>query len=319
MKYLLWLRYTFFGVMLVLGSTLITQAQGAGNGPATNSSYYGGAVRPSNTDEAPARGQAAVDLRQKQDAQCTRCHDESWNKPILAIYQTKHGTSADGRTPACTACHGESKAHLAGGSGDVRPNPDVVFGSKLSAQGHYEPSAAQDESCLNCHKSGMRIRWPGSQHQSNDVRCASCHTIHNPADKVLVKTQQTEVCFTCHKEQRAQIKQISTHPIDVGKVVCSDCHTPHGSPGPKLLVKNSVNETCFTCHADKRGPFLCQECHMGPHNSKTPAGGNVAGPNPATPATAAPNWSTQAMGRGCMNCHAMVHGSNSPAGAYLHR
>jgi DmsE family decaheme c-type cytochrome len=166
---------------------------------------------------------------------------------------------------------------------------------------------------------------------------------------------QTEVCFTCHKEQRADTHKISTHPIDAGKVICSDCHNPHGSAGPKLLKKATVTETCYTCHAEKRGPFLwehqpatedctnchtphgsnitpllksrpvflCQECHDGPHNSKSPAGNNaVAFPAgqltaAATPAPAYP--STQSAARGCMNCHAMVHGSNSPAGAFLHR
>ena len=82
------------------------------------------------------------------------------------------------------------------------------------------------------------------------TRCTSAK------DPVLTKATQPEVCFACHKEQRAQTHRVSTHPIDAGKMACSDCHNPHGSTGPKLLVKNNVNETCYTCHAEKRGPFL---------------------------------------------------------------
>ena len=107
------------------------------------------------------------------------------------------------------------------------------------------------------------------------MACVSCHEIHAAHDKVRDRKTQTEVCFTCHKEQRADTHKISTHPIDAGKVVCSDCHNPHGSAGPKLLKKNTVTETCFTCHAEKRGPFLwehqpvtedCTNCHT-PHGS----------------------------------------------------
>ena len=43
----------------------------------------------------------AVAVRQQQDAVCTRCHDDTEAKPILAIYQTRHGKHGDGRTPTC--------------------------------------------------------------------------------------------------------------------------------------------------------------------------------------------------------------------------
>ncbi len=68
----------------------------------------------------------------------------------------------------------------------------------------------------------------------------------------------------------------SSHmPMREGKIVCTDCHNPHGSYSEKLLRANSVNENCYTCHAEKRGPFLwehapvrenCLNCHD-PHGS----------------------------------------------------
>ena len=292
-----------------------------------------------------------AEQRLKSDAVCTKCHDEAENKPILAIYQTPHGVTGDARTPSCQSCHGESKNHLAGNvDGKGRPAPDVVFGTKRTTAG-YAPtgSRTQSESCLTCHKAGLRAHWPGSQHQINDVACASCHSAHVAKDPVLVKAAQPTVCFTCHKEQRAQTKQISSHPIDAGKMSCSDCHNPHGSAAPKLLAKNTVTETCFTCHAEKRGPFLwehqpvnedcthchtphgsnitpllksrppflCDECHDGPHNSQAPYGTAVAGIQGGG-AVKGGNPNSNAVGRACMNCHVMIHGSNSPAGAFLH-
>lgn len=289
----------------------------------------------------PAAGPAS------KDAACTRCHDESEPTPILSLYQTKHGVRGDSRAPNCQTCHGESEKHLKGDPKvKGRAAPDIIF-----KKGTFEVSDDKDRSnqCLSCHKGTKRANWDGGQHQANNVACNDCHTVHQPKDKLLSKKTQTEVCFTCHQEQRAQSKKISTHPIDAGKVVCSDCHNPHGSPGPKLLKKNTVTETCFTCHAEKRGPYLwehqpvtedcsnchsphgsnifpllksrapylCQECHDGPHNSKTPYGTLTAGMQAAPGSTVPPT--ENAANRGCLNCHSLVHGSNHPAGALLHR
>src|SRR5215216_5963138 len=57
-------------------------------------------------DNAPRK-----DLVLKGDAKCTRCHDQGEEYPVLAIGATRHGTQADGRTPTCTSCHGESERH----------------------------------------------------------------------------------------------------------------------------------------------------------------------------------------------------------------
>ncbi len=68
----------------------------------------------------------------------------------------------------------------------------------------------------------------------------------------------------------------SSHmPVREGKVVCTDCHNPHGSFSEALLKTATINEVCYQCHAEKRGPFLwehppvrenCLNCHD-PHGS----------------------------------------------------
>lgn len=289
---------------------------------------------------------AQVQDRAKKDAVCTRCHDESEITPVLSIYQTKHGVKGDPRTPSCQSCHGESEKHLMGDPNvKGRAAPDVVFKKGVYAASDEKVRAGQ---CLTCHKGSGRTRWDGGQHDTNGLACNDCHKNHQPADKVLSKKTQTEVCFACHKEQRADSHKISTHPIDAKKVVCSDCHNPHGAAGPKLLKKNTVTETCFTCHAEKRGPFLfehqpvtedctnchtphgsnitpllksrapfmCQECHDGTHASQTAVGTAAAGRQAGFTGATLSNNTT---GRACMNCHVQVHGSNSPAGGYLQR
>lgn len=292
---------------------------------------------------SPKAAQAQAGL--KKDAVCTGCHDESETAPVLSIYQTKHGLRGDSRAPNCQSCHGESEKHLKGDPKvKGRAAPDFVF-----KKGAYPASEEKDRAgqCLTCHKDAKRANWDGGQHQNNGVACNDCHKVHQAADKLLSKKTQTEVCFSCHKEQRADSHKISSHPLGAGKIGCSDCHNPHGSTGPKLLKKNTVTETCYQCHAEKRGPFLfehqpvsedcanchtphgsnispllksrppflCQECHDGTHASATPAGPNSAG----KPAGLSIAPSKNLVGRACMNCHSLVHGSNSPAGGYLQR
>ena len=230
-----------------------------------------GAAGLAQAADAPKGG----DPMREADKVCTRCHDENDNKAVLSIYQTRHGVKADARTPGCQGCHGPSDSHVRNPGGSAkRPSPDFVFDPK-----HGSPAEAQNGQCLTCHNTGLRTLWHGSEHETRDVACSNCHESHAPRDRVLAKTTQPEVCYTCHQAIRAQTHRVSRHPILEGKVSCSDCHNPHGSPtAQKLLVKNTVNETCFTCHAEKRGPFLwehpsasddCMNCHT-PHGSTNP-------------------------------------------------
>jgi DmsE family decaheme c-type cytochrome len=264
---------------------------------------------------APALAQQAAQALEA-DKVCTICHNENWRTPVLSIYQSRHGVKADARAPGCQNCHGDSAAHR---TDPVGTSPDVVFGANSKRLSSAE---ARNTSCLNCHESSVlpRTNWTGSQHETRGVACSNCHDIHTPNMKVLSKATQAEVCFDCHKAQRAQTHRISTHPLAVTgigsppKMACSDCHNPHGSTGPTLLIKNSVNETCYTCHAEKRGPFLwehapavddctnchtphgstnmallkarppwlCQECHSGDHGAALRSGSNLPGGNLTT-------------------------------------
>ena len=281
------------------------------------------------------------------DRVCTKCHDETEAKPVLSIYKTAHGVKADTRTPGCQSCHGPSEAHVKNPEGaSTRPTVDVDF-----RHGSKTPAELQAKTCLGCHENGQRTQWMGSEHQRSNMPCTSCHEIHTESDRVLNKVTQPEVCFTCHKTQRAQIHEISTHPILAGKMACSDCHNPHGSNGPKLMIKNSVNETCYMCHADRRGPFLwehypvtedctnchtphgsnsspllkaripwlCQECHTSDHSGGLNSGANLPNGTATTingllpPGAQVPRAQTNA--RACLGCHSMIHGSNNPAGA----
>lgn len=266
-------------------------------------------------------------------ALCVTCHDE---EDLPDMSRSAHGFSADKRAPDCISCHGPSPTHAKKPAGVAeRPHPDRMF-TKNSTTPANERSAA----CLTCHnKDAKRALWGGSQHDAADIACNSCHRIHANSDKVLSKATQTDFCYTCHKEQRAQMNKPSHHPVPEGKMSCSDCHNPHGSAGPKLVKRDSINDTCYTCHAAKRGPFvhphepvdedcsnchnahgttvaamlkarpplLCQQCHT-PHAQT--GNGPIFGQS--TGDTRAQNSVTIWQGRSCQNCHTQVHGSNNP-------
>ncbi|MBL8521753.1 MAG: DmsE family decaheme c-type cytochrome [Betaproteobacteria bacterium] len=299
-------------------------------------------AQPDAHAQAPAPG--VLVAGQSGDQVCLRCHGVNEGKPILSIHRTRHGVAAQ---PGCQACHGSSRPHVqhksaeAGAPQIPRPAPDFNFsGPERSAP------EIQSRTCLNCHSGGKRLHWRGSAHPGHDVTCASCHTIHQPADPVLNRETQRETCFKCHQTQRAETHALSTHGAAAGKVACADCHNVHGGIGPKLLNEPTANDVCFTCHAGLRGPFLwehppagddCMHCHV-PHGSNTPpllkarppwlCQGCHAGSVHTTPALSgralAPgaggtNPSAQLLGRACLNCHSAIHGSNHPSGARFTR
>jgi DmsE family decaheme c-type cytochrome len=233
-------------------------------------------------------------------------------------------------------CHGASKAHLAPAVGGKRADPDIMFGGPTAS-----PVSKQNETCQGCHETSTRIHWKGSRHETENLSCTSCHSLHTQSDPIMNNVTQTDVCVTCHKGRRAELLRPSTHPMREGEMSCSDCHAPHGGTGPKLLVKDTINETCYTCHAEKRGPFLwehapvredcslchkshgsvnaallksrqpwlCQQCHMAAQHPSTAYSGT------GLPGATKPSGAQQLLGKSCANCHPQVHGTNHPSGA----
>jgi DmsE family decaheme c-type cytochrome len=298
-------------------------AQGANNGGGTKSRAETGETKP-----------------------CVECHEG-----FYGIAKTRHGVKGDSRTPQaqgksitgdpadamCGSCHGDLTEH------NKKPRTPglvpVTFGKK-------SPAAPQNEACLTCHQSGARIHWQGSKHQQTQQPCASCHRLHAPKDPVLVAETQASVCFDCHKDRRAELHRISTHPTKNGFFSCSACHAAHGSTAQRAsLQKNTVNETCYTCHAQMRGPFLwehrpaqddCTNCHN-PHGTniapmlkvrqpylcqqchQTTGANHSATAYSSTALNPSNTISQRVLGNSCANCHNKVHGSNHPAGARLQR
>ncbi len=238
---------------------------------------------------------------------------------------------------SCEKCHGAGSLHAAAAGDRSNPGFSTI---RLPAE---LKTAEGSKTCLQCHEGGNRVHWEGSVHESRDVGCASCHSVHAGRKELLGADTVMDTCLKCHQNMRAEIRKMSHHPIVEGKITCTDCHNPHGTVGPKLLVGNSVNDTCFKCHAEKRGPmlwehrpvaedctichtphgsnhnkltkqrlpYLCQQCHT---NSRHP--GTIYAVNPTSVGANDPtiNLSSRTLYRACINCHQQIHGSNHPSG-----
>ena len=265
---------------------------------------------------------------------CEECHEDK----VAGMRLNVHGQADDGRSPfasdGCETCHGPGSTHF-----------DVEGNCIISLRGHFGESVEQRNGiCLACHDRDM-LHWQGSSHESEDLACTGCHEIHAES-AVMNRGTQAEVCYRCHQDIRAQTYRMSTHPIREGKVVCSDCHNPHGSAGPGALTELGINDTCYICHAEKRGPFLwehypatedCTLCHTAHGSNHAPllirqapqmcqqCHEEIRGQGSRHVRRfldfydADPNRSRFIVGESCMNCHSQVHGSNHPSGANLLR
>ena len=178
--------------------------------------------------------------------------------------------------------------------------------------------SSRGELCLKCHNGAPTMAWHSAIHFQNGVQCTDCHDPH-PRTKVpqfvsiddhyqvkrpkrlMMSVQEPEACYKCHPKIYGLNALPYHHPIKEGKIVCSDCHDPHGQYLDNLR-EETVNLVCYRCHAEKQGPFAfehppvterCTICHE-PH-------GTVAKDLLRKPVTFL-----------CLQCHA-GHGNNSHA------
>ena len=292
---------------------------------------------------------------------CISCHDDQnrrFKNTVMGKAFAKPHT-ADEKL-GCESCHGPGKAHVdAGGGKDTIP---IRYGKDTRTS-----VEEQNHSCVQCHKRGNRMFWAGSPHESRGMRCVDCHNVKQQLTKSMageaflseplkdtggLLKPETELCLSCHQMRRAQLQRSSHMPFREGKVTCTSCHNPHGSPNPAQLKQATVNENCYSCHAERRGPFLwahppvtencdtcheahgstnpqllktriprlCQECHNEfSHGGQYPLGTVLS----STSGTSGgqPVWSSgnKTLNRGCANCHSKIHGTNAPSGTFFLR
>ena len=289
------------------------------------------ALAPLAAQQPPGPGYAS-------DARCQICHPDKWdNFPRNAHFKIIVSPQPVPATFGCESCHGPGAAHA--------EKADIT---KINRIGGRPPGQVLD-TCLRCHsKDFPRSNIRRSAHSTHDVACTNCHSIHSStAPKyLLARTQQRDLCYSCHLDIRAQFEMPFRHRVNEGAIQCTDCHNPHGSFNPTWrgalrprLVADSFgnDQSCLKCHTDKRGPFVyehapvriegCEACHT-PHGStnarllKRPAmftlclechtgvaGFGKTGFGDPAPVTSFHRLE-QPQFQNCTTCHARIHGSN---------
>jgi DmsE family decaheme c-type cytochrome len=277
---------------------------------------------------------------------CLTCHEDQKK----GYHGTPHSRAGNPRTPGakngCESCHGPGQAHVdADGDKTKIKNPKTLT-----------PREASD-TCLSCHNRSGHTDWSGGKHDSRNMSCLTCHSVHAPkAESGQLKTAGvTETCVQCHAKEVNKVHKSSHMPVGAQygkKMECTTCHNPHGSQNVKMLKEgSSITEACASCHAEKRGPFLwehapvrenclqchdphgsnhekllvskqpylCQRCHL---NTRHPGTlydlRNTLAGAPVAPSGGV-GLSNRAVEHACKNCHQNVHGGNAPSGPYLGR
>jgi DmsE family decaheme c-type cytochrome len=271
-------------------------------------------------------------------AVCRTCHADLYTP----FYRNPHFKSiASGKeapeNTGCESCHGPGKAHVeAGGGADTIPR----------AFSRLAPTQVLD-TCLRCHSQTLsRANIRRSEHTQEEVVCTNCHSIHkSTTPKFLLAKKQSELCYTCHANVRAQFSMPFKHRVNEGFMQCTDCHNPHGSNAPTWRMADRPHNTeqaqaneepCLKCHIDKRGPFVfehpsvridgCETCHN-PHGSvnakllKRPViftmclechtGIGKFGPLGGIPQPSSTHNLADPRYQNCTTCHVRIHGSNS--------
>jgi DmsE family decaheme c-type cytochrome len=249
---------------------------------------------------------------------CKSCHQKIFDQgfessPHAALLRDgKHG---------CEDCHGAGGAHVDGGGDKSK----IIVFSTLS------PSEASRR-CMRCHQASLETSsFSESVHLSQGVGCLSCHSPHQSKQQFLLIRQQTELCYGCHAQQKAEFARPYRHRVDVGLIQCSDCHNPHGTFNQRQLrTADGGMEICTKCHTEKMGPFSfehmpvkqegCSGCHT-PHGSTNPRQLRVSqinilclqchSPIANRDTPEAPSFHNQAAKyQACTLCHTQIHGSN---------
>src|SRR3954468_21611848 len=300
----------------------------ASTGPRQNSAPQVKAPEAATATATPVSGYVGEDT-------CLTCHEDQKK----GYHGSPHARAANPRTPAakngCESCHSPGQAHVDGGGDKTKiTNPKTLT-----------PREASDL-CLTCHNRSGHSDWAGGKHDSRNVGCVSCHSVHQPKSetKQLKTASIEETCVQCHRTQVNKVHRSSHMPVgnlNGNKMACTTCHNPHGAQNVKMLREgNSINEACATCHAEKRGPFLwehqvtregCTTCHdaHGSNNERMLVAKepmlcqrcHVSSRHPATiyDQTQVNTRSNRVIGRSCTQCHSQVHGSNHPSGNFFLR
>jgi DmsE family decaheme c-type cytochrome len=204
--------------------------------------------------------------------------------------------------PSNLAQRGASTSGFVGSQACKTCHPDVW--SKFFKNPHFKSIASGKETpehtgCEGCH-------GPGQAHIEAHGGKASIIAFSQLEPKKI-----QDNCLRCHSQTLARAN-IRTSAHTENNVVCTSCHSIHGSQTPKFLLAKVQSELCYQCHADVRSQFSmpfkhrvnegvinCSDCHN-PHGTFAQTWG--------TPTRSAMVKQVEGSEEACLKCHAEKRG-----------
>ena len=297
---------------------------------------------------------------------CTDCHNPHPAVSPRVSENLKQGITDEVPRPmsvpetlACIRCHEPMKQlveiadpHQVGGTNNFQCTTCHDPHGKIR-------ETTRQELCLTCHKGSPTTAWHSSVHNLQGIKCTDCHDPHPNShvqrnldirhtnirrpERRPMAVNDPDTCYKCHPQMVAQSQLPSHHPIFEGKMVCGDCHDPHGQ-ALRLLKEPTVNLVCYRCHMEVQGPFVyehppvtqdCTICHE-PHGTVEKAllrqsttflclrchSGHRTGPafhdQKLLPDIGTNPGLQKAFFSDCTQCHSQIHGSDVPSPSRSH-
>jgi predicted CXXCH cytochrome family protein len=226
----------------------------------------------------------------------------------------------------CGSCHQEQTREL-----NIIPSVEQLRAKAPQvSKGKYLHKPLREGKCIDCHNphsSNYKFLLASAKvadacrecHEKNEIaknphkpvaegECNLCHNSHSSNYRHLLIDNPKPLCFSCHKDTKAELDGSKYIHEPVVDQECSACHEPHGSDYFRLLIKKYPQEfyapfdisnydLCFSCHQEDKVLVKETEKLTDFRNGKT----NLHYLHVNMPKE----------GRTCRACHA-THASNEP-------
>jgi predicted CXXCH cytochrome family protein len=212
-------------------------------------------------------------LKQAMPGICMDCHDSGEK-----AFRDRHGGLVPQKCSLCHNPHGSREQGLLAGSRRHAPFKEgkcksCHYGS--GKRGKVSLLFKSNRLCLRCHEEIEPETKLPVVHAALDEGCTVCHDPHVSERDHLLRSEQGELCGSCHDIEDAGL--LERHAgSNLSAAVCIECHAPHGSANEALLPGKAVHSPfgermCEACHAGRdgrgrtafveSGKAMCVACH----------------------------------------------------------
>ena len=210
---------------LLSGTAAQAQTAAAASAPAAAAPASGAAASAPVRAPLPPRDQYSA----KGADTCLECHDDATARPTRLRRSSRPSMRfATTRTrrldrAACSARPATAPERAMPAEQEPRRDQQLQVDARPDAEG-TQPAVPE----LPPGRRADRLARQRARAQPTSRAAIATGVHQDHGDPVLAKTSQPDVCFTCHRQQRADFQKTSTHPVRFGLMSCSDCHGAHG-------------------------------------------------------------------------------------------